>query len=224
MNQEGFGKRYVGNAEEEEYLTPGDRVTVMDILHPDINLTQTVRPDGKLLLPEVGEVPVAGYTRSDLRAVLTERYSLYFEETDIVVDISSQGRSFWVIGEVGDSGRKEFTGNQVVFEAVMDAVPKRSSANVGRIMLVSGDPRSPLVRYFNLDDIKYGDTTTNYQIRENDIIIVPPTLLAEFGYFLEALLFPVQRVIASVGGALFGGYNNGRNVNNNRALTLGSVF
>lgn len=226
MNQEGFGKRYVGNAEEEDYVSIGDRVVVFDTLHPDlINIPATVKIDGRILLPEVGEVPVAGYTRSDLQAVLTERYSLYFEETDIVVDITSQGRSFWVIGEVAQDGRKQFTGNQTVFEAIMDAKPERASANVGRILLVRGDPRDPLVLPVNLDDISYGDTTTNYQIRENDVIIVPATLLAEFGYFLEALLFPVRQVLSTLGSAFLGNnQNNGRNVNNNRALTLGSIF
>lgn len=224
MNQDGFGKRYVGDAEEEDYVSIGDRVVVFDVLNPElIDATQTVRIDGKILLPEIGLVPVAGLTRNDLEAVLTERYSLYFEETDIVVDIASTGKSFWVLGEVRQFGRKDFLGNTTVAEAVWEAEPLRSSANVGRILLVRGDPRDPLVLPVNLDDITYGDTTTNYTIRENDVIVVPPTLLAELGYFLEALLFPVQRVIMSISGAFFGN-NGGRNINDNRALTLGSVF
>lgn len=223
MNQEGFGKRYVGNAEEEDYISIGDQVIVSDVLNPELESLQIVRIDGMILLPEVNEVPVAGYTRRELEAVLTERYSLYYKETDIVVDIVSRGKSFWVLGEVAQPGRKEFLGNQVVFEAVMEAVPERSSANIGRVMLVRGDPRDPLVLMVNIEDIMHGLTATNYEIKENDIVIVPATLLAEFGYFLEALLFPVRQVISSIGGAFFGTYNN-RNANDRRALTLGSVF
>ena len=223
-NQEGFGKRYVGNAEEEEYVSIGDRVRVVDLLHPEeIDVSKTVQIDGRILLPELDYVPVAGYTRSDLQAVLTERYSLFYEETDIVVDITATSRSFWVVGEVADEGRRDFEGNTTVFEAVMEASPMRASANVGRCLLVRGDARDPLVLPFNLDDIKYGDPTTNYLIRENDIIIVPPTLLAEFGYFLEAVLFPVRQVLFSLGGAFFGNFQNGRGVNGNRALMFGGI-
>jgi protein involved in polysaccharide export with SLBB domain len=224
LNQEGFGKRYVGNAEEEEYVSIGDTVEIEDLLHPDeISGIQTVRTDGRILLPELGDVSVAGYTRSELQAILTERYSLYYDETEIVVDISSEGQSFWVLGEVRDKGRKEFIGNQTVFEAVWDAEPFRSSANVGRCLLIRGDARDPLILPFNLDDLTVnGEMSTNYQIRENDIIYVPPTLLAELGYFFEAVLYPVTIVIESVTGAFFdSGYGYG---NTNRAAGYGSVF
>ncbi|MEC8494216.1 MAG: hypothetical protein VXZ39_04800, partial [Planctomycetota bacterium] len=35
MNQEGFGRPVFGNAEEEEYVSIGDSVTVFDVAHPD---------------------------------------------------------------------------------------------------------------------------------------------------------------------------------------------
>jgi protein involved in polysaccharide export with SLBB domain len=219
LNQEGFGKRYVGNAEEEEYVSIGDTVQIADILHEEeIDVTQTVRTDGRILLPELGDVSVAGYTRSELQAVLTERYSLYFEETEIVVDITSEGQSFWVLGEVRDGGRKEFKGNQTVFEAVWDAEPYR------RCLLIRGDARDPLILPFDLDDLTVnGEMSTNYQIRENDVIYVPATLLAELGYFVEAVLYPVTIVIQSVTGAFF---DNGYRAygNTNRAANYGSVF
>jgi len=228
LNQEGFGKRYVGNAEEEEYVSIGDTVEVLDVLHPEeIEVLQTVRTDGRILLPELGDVLVAGFTRSELQAILTERYSLYFEETELVVDITSEGQSFWVLGEVRDAGRKEFKGNQTVFEAVWDAEPYRSSANVGRCLLIRGDARDPLILPFNLDDLTInGEMSTNYQIRENDVIYVPSTLLAELGYFIEAVLYPVTIAIQSVTGAFFQNGYGGRQGygNTNSASNFGSIF
>ena len=35
LNRDGFGKRYVGNAEEENYISLGDEVQILDTLHPD---------------------------------------------------------------------------------------------------------------------------------------------------------------------------------------------
>jgi hypothetical protein len=59
-------------------------------------------------------------------------------------------------------------------------------------------------------------------VHERDIIYVPPTMLAEFGYFLDALLFPVKFVLESLSSAIFaysalsnGGYYGGGYNNNN---------
>ncbi|MDF1836947.1 MAG: hypothetical protein P1V35_03680, partial [Planctomycetota bacterium] len=61
-------------------------------------------------------------------------------------------------------------------------------------------------------DMLRGDSTYNVSIRENDIIYVPPTMLAQFAYFLDDLLFPVKQVIRGLGGAFF----NTRNTNGRR--------
>ena len=38
MNQNGFGRRYSGQSQEEDYVTTGDNVRVFDVNHPeDIN-------------------------------------------------------------------------------------------------------------------------------------------------------------------------------------------
>lgn len=221
LNRYGFGKKYFGNAEEENYATIGDTVVYFDELHPDeIEGNQEVDIDGTILLPEVGTVHVAGFTRSDIEAILKERYSVYYDETSIVVQIRTQGKKYFIFGEVGNEGEKNHEGDLTIFEAVMSASPKQESANLGRVRLIRPDPIDALVIQVNLNDIQErGDSTYNIQVQEYDIIIVPPTMLAELGYFITALLFPVTEVLRGVGGALFGygrggGRGRGRNRNN----------
>lgn len=228
MNQDGFGRRYSGNAEEEDYVTTGDSVRVYDVNHPtDINFTVTVSSDGTVLLDQVGRVHIAGYTRSDLESVLAERYSSYYTTPpSIVVDITTKGKVFFVLGEVLAEGSKPFKGNQTVLDVIIEAQPQRDTANIGRAMLIRGDPQDPLRLPINLNDIIKGDTTTNYTVQEDDIVWVPPTLFAEFGYFLRAALYPVTAVFQAIGGALLG-VQGGRQVNNgnNRGLlTFGGIF
>lgn len=226
MNEEGFGRRVSGNAEEEEYVSIGDNVQILDDAHPeDISLSRTVSPDGTVLLPFVGRIYIAGLTRSDLEAFLTERFSAYFQDSPkIYSEISSSARVFWVLGEVAVEGEFQFLGNQNILDALVAAKPKPDSANMGRIMLIRADPKNPLRLPFNFNDLAPGgDSSTNYILRENDIIWVPPTLVAEFGYFLKKLLFPVTAVFQAVGGALFQGGQQGNN-NNNGNRSLGGLF
>ena len=213
MNQEGFGRRYSGNALEENYVTIGDRVQIADVRHPELELTTIVDIDGTILLPEVGRIHVAGYTRSDLEAVLTERYAAYYlDPTEIVVDVATSNKVFWVLGEVRRGGEFEFKGSETVIDAIVTALPNRDSANLGRIMLIRADPLDPLRLPVNYWDITRGDSSTNYTLMENDIVWVPPTVLAELGYFIRQLIYPFTTVVQAISSAFFGGRN--RNVRN----------
>lgn len=221
LNTDGFGNRYIGNAEEENYVNIGDTMSVFDSLHPgELRATQTVDIDGTVLLPELGAVHVAGNTRSELEAILTEKYSLYYEDTDIKISIKTKGKKFFIFGEVKRDGEQKFTGDLTVFEAVMDAQPSDDSANLGRVRLIRADPVDPLIIHVNIGDmIERGDSTFNVHVHERDIIFVPPTTLAQLGYFLDDLLFPVKQVVSGLGQALFlFDTNDGRNRRNRNTI------
>jgi protein involved in polysaccharide export with SLBB domain len=205
LNTQGFGNRYSGNAEEENWVAIGDSISVTDSYHPvEIRATVKVDIDGTVLLPEIGTVQVAGRTRSEIEALLMEKYSPYYELIDIKVKITTAGKKYFIFGEVGTEGAKDFKGDLTIFEAVTSANPKRDSANLGRVKLIRADPTDPQVLVVNLSEIiENGDSTFNVLVHERDIIFVPPTLLAQFGYFLEALLFPVKIVLTSVFNSFF---------------------
>ena len=223
LNRDGFGKRYFGDAEEENYISLGDTVQILDTLHPDdLSANQKVDIDGTVLLPELGTVNVAGYTRNDLEAVLTERYSAYYEETDILVQISTDAKKYFIFGEVEKEGEQKFEGDLTVFEAVMKAKPKDNTPNLGRVQLIRADPVDPFVIRVNVNDILRGDSTFNVPVQELDIIFVPPTMWAQLAFFIDDLLFPVKQVLRSLGGAFFG--NDRNNSSRNRSRSVGFGF
>ena len=206
LNTSGFGKDYVGNAEEENYVSLGDSIIMSDLLHPDeLNLSQQVQIDGTILLPYVGPTHVAGYTRDELQALFTEKYSPFYDETDIQVQIATQNKVYFIYGEVSGEGEKRFEGDLTIWEAVMSARPDQFKANLGRVRLIRPDPIDPFIISVNVDDlIRRGDSTNNVKIKELDIIYVPPTFLAEVGYFVQTLLRPVTDVVREVSSAIFG--------------------
>jgi protein involved in polysaccharide export with SLBB domain len=208
LNTQGFGNRYSGNAEVENWVAIGDSISVTDTYHPsEIKGTVKVDIDGTVLLPEIGTVQVAGRTRSEIEALLMEKYSPYYELIDVKVKIltgAKGGKKFFIFGEVNTQGAQPFTGDITIFEAVTEAKPKADSANLGRVKLIRADPREPEILVVNLSEmIDTGDSTFNVLIHERDIIFVPPTMMAQFGYFLEALLFPVKLVLSSLSSAIF---------------------
>ncbi len=216
LNDKGFGSRYTGNAEDQNYVTIGDTVSITDAFHQELNQTQRVDIDGTVVLPEIGAVHVAGQTRSELEGFLTQKYSPYYEQVKIDVRIATQNKVYFIFGEVLAEGRKQFPGDLTVFEAVMDAQPDDRTANLGRVVVIRADPRDPLIIPVNISALFRGDSTDNVGIKERDIIYVPPTMIAQFGYFLADLLFPVTTVIRQVASAFYifsgrggGGYGRG---------------
>ena len=222
LNTAGFGKSYTGNAEEENYITIGDTLVVTDTYQPaELKANERVAIDGTVLLPEIGAVTVAGMTRTEIEAFLMDKYSPYYDLLDIHVRIlSREGKFFFLYGEVQDEGRKTFEGDLTIWEAVMEAVPDDETANLGRVKLIRADPRDPFIMYVDIGQvIESGDTTFNVKVHELDIIYVPPTMLAQIGYFINTLLFPVKMVLSGLGDAVLtltnlSNMNRNRNYNN----------
>lgn len=205
LNDSGFGNRYTGNSEEQNYVTIGDSILIDDAYQDELRVVETVDIDGTIVLPEIGAVHVAGLTRSDLEALLLQKYSPYYEQLDIEVKIqSTTGKFFFVVGEVQVEGVRPFPGDLTVFQAVMAAQVKTRSANLGRIRVIRADPRDPHIIYLNLSDIiDRGDSTFNVLVQERDIIYVPPTVLAQLGYFLSDLIFPITQVFSELSKSLY---------------------
>ena len=204
LNQEGFGNRYTGNAEEDNYIRLDDTLEITDTWNPD-ELTLSglvVDIDGTVVLPELGAVHVAGQTRSELEAYLLEKYSPYYTKLDIKVKIKTQGKVYFIFGEVATQGAQPFKGDLTVFEAVMAAAPDQRTANLGRVQVIRPDPRDGYTIYVNIEDMFDHDSTSNVHIQERDIIYVPPTMVAQFGYFLSAMIFPITQVMTDLSGPL----------------------
>jgi len=205
LNTSGFGKSYTGNAEEENYITIGDTLVVTDTYQPEeLRANERVGIDGSVLLPVIGAVNIAGMTRTEIEAFLMDKYSPYYDLLDIKVRIASaSGKYYYIFGEVQQEGRQVLEGDLTIWEAVMGAVPDDETANLGRVRLIRADPRDPLIVPVDIGQlISHGDSTYNIKVKELDIIYVPPTMLAQVGYFINTLLFPVKMVLAGLGDAV----------------------
>ena len=206
LNKEGFGKRYVGNSQEQNYISIGDAVTYFDALNPDIlRGVERVDVDGTIQLPEVGAVWIAGLSREEAEVLLNQKLSAYFVETEIKVAIASgAAKVYYVIGEVEAAGPKPYLGDTTIFDAVLQAQPTEYTANLGRVRLIRADPRDPLVMMVDVSRLwEAGDSTYNVQVQEYDIIYVPPTFMKQLADVASGIVVPVTTVLRSVLGVIF---------------------
>ena len=205
LNQSGFGKRYYGNSQEQNYVSIGDTIRFQDTFNPEVSDTQVVDIDGTILLPEAGSVYVAGFTRSELESYLTQKLSAYYVDSDVKVNIRTGGKKvYYVMGQVRRPGPFPYTGDITLFEALLLASPEEFGANLGRVRVIRADPRDPVVIPCDVSELwSSGDSTYNIQVHEYDIIYVPPTLLQSAADLVSGVFVPITSVLRDVLYAIF---------------------
>ncbi len=222
LNQRGFGARFVGHASEQYYLGIGDQIQTLDPGHPELNSVYQVRMDGVIDVPLIGEIFVAGLTLPDVAETLTRRFREYITSAQIDVQLgASQSKFYYVHGEVGGVGRSNYRGDETLFDVVYQSRPL-ITADEDAVLLIRSDPVNPLVYSFDYDDmLKGGWSKGNVDVRENDVIYVPPNVIGYITIVIQYALTPVQRAVAVILQAsrlvnisdTFGQNNVGRNRN-----------
>lgn len=102
-------------AGEGDYiLAPGDTLDLMVYREPDLGMRSKIARDGRVQLPLLGEVKVAGLTVRDAQEHIRKLYDAdYLVDPQIYLNIASYTqRKITVIGQVSRPGSYELQGNE----------------------------------------------------------------------------------------------------------------
>lgn len=186
----------------EYRMAPPDGVLVTSKRVREINgHREVIRPDGKLTLPLLGSVFVAGKTCEEVSAELERMARDFYEDADVSVRVVSfQSKRIYVFGEVSRPGPYNYNGTNTVLDTMATAQPTRL-ADPQRIQVLRPSPDGKLIRRMtvSLDDmVKNGETELNAVLEEGDIIYVPANGFAAVGLAFQQLLLPLQPAAATV--------------------------
>lgn len=180
--------------ERQEYyiLEAPDVIEISVLPQSELDRTVTIRPDGKISLPLIGDVFVEGKTTEQVVQDLTEKFSTYVKNPAVSVIVSGfHSKKVFVVGEVYHQGAYPYTGTMTVFEVVEEAGSYTRRASIGRVILVRGDLENPEVIDVNLKDVvKRGIKRKDLNVQPSDIIYVPPNGFALAGYAIGQVLYP----------------------------------
>lgn len=189
-------------ASAEDYvLQTGDELLIEVFLDPDLTRTLTIRPDGKLSYPFIGEFQAAGLTISELDDYLTEALSVYYEELDVnIMPITYAGQEFYVAGDVAQEGEYPLLSEVTVAEGILQAgISNRAattnntgagfvSANNAGVRARSADPPEIVLLVRKTDDgrivkpiyfkkfLTEGGYDGDILLEAGDILFVPENL------------------------------------------------
>src|SRR5690606_4676684 len=141
----------------EYRIGPADVLSIYVREQEDMSRTVTVRPDGMISMPLLGDLSVSGLTPLQLRdmvfAGLRQYLQILPEEVTVVVDeIHSYAVS--VLGEVRLPGRFEFQGPVTVLDVIAQAGGMTEFASPSRITILRQDMNGDRQRIrFNYSDV-----------------------------------------------------------------------
>jgi polysaccharide export outer membrane protein len=165
---------------KELTLGVGDVVGINVWDQKDLNTDATIRPDGTITMPLVGDVRAAGFTPTELRDKIKEKIANYVKlgaGNEVTVTVKAwRSYRFTIQGEVGRPG--VYTSDQYVDvgEAIAMAGGLTRFAGRDRIVLMRNDPKTGERRHIPLDYDEFASgkrPEMNIWILPGDYIYVP---------------------------------------------------
>jgi polysaccharide export outer membrane protein len=156
-------------------IGPGDVLHLFVWKEPELTRDVTVRMDGKVTIPLLGEVQATGKRPGDLAIELTTRLKAYLAAPQVTVMlVESHAARFFVLGQVLRSGEFPLEGRTTLLQALAMAGGFKEFAKTDEIVIVRQTGRGEAVIEANYKRIESGrDITQNVVIRPGDTILVP---------------------------------------------------
>jgi len=162
---------------DEYRIGPEDELEIMVWKNTDLTRKVTVRPDGKISLPLIGDVQASGLTTEELKTVVTQRMKDYIATPEVSVLVSAINSYFYYItGEVVKPGKYPLKERTTVLQAISMAGGFTPFASKNGMSLFRKDPVNSAETKFRVrydDIISSEDPRKNLEIQSGDTIVVP---------------------------------------------------
>ena len=161
---------------DDDYLIGPSDVLSIDIWkEPALSKQVTVRLDGNISMPLVGDLQAAGFTCTELRDHLTEKYTGYVEVAEVSVTlVQSLSKKIYILGKINGPGEYPLQKNMTILQAISLAGGLDQWADTSNIRLIrkiKGVEKTFKVDY---DSIVSGDDLSqNVLLQPDDTIFVP---------------------------------------------------
>jgi polysaccharide export outer membrane protein len=170
-------------APSEFSLGPEDvlRVTVWKSL--DLSGEVTIRPDGTISMPLIGDIPAAGLTANVLAKRISERLTEYISSPVVTVQVKEVNSYFiYVLGEVVRPGKYPLKSYANVIQGISLAGGFAPFASKNKIKVLRNvstgteghEKKRQIESPVHYDDILKGTAVPgNFILRSGDVIVVP---------------------------------------------------
>ncbi|MDC0886943.1 polysaccharide export protein [Altererythrobacter sp.] len=171
--QEGPSQEYV--------IGPLDELTIHVWRNPELGAEKIqVRPDGRITIPLVTDMPAVGKTPAMLQNDIRLHLSQYIEQPIVSVIVNKFAGTFSqqvrVIGATEQPASLPYRANMTVLDAMIAVGGLSEFASGNRAKLIRFDKQAGKQAEYSLrlgDLLRKGDSRANVMLRPGDVIIIP---------------------------------------------------
>jgi polysaccharide export outer membrane protein len=151
-----------------------DVLTVMFLREKDLTAEVVVRPDGKISLPMLNDVPAAGLTPEQLSATVAEAATKFIRDPGVTVMVKAiNSRKVYVVGEVSRPGTFQLGSEMNVLHGLAEAGGFLEHAKKDDVVIVRSVNGQEQRFKFNYNDVVRGkNTQQNIKLLPGDTILV----------------------------------------------------
>ncbi|NCP15347.1 MAG: polysaccharide export protein [Sphingomonadales bacterium] len=169
-------------APSEEYtIGPLDEITIHVWRNPELSADKVrVRPDGRLTIPLVQDIPAVGKTATELQDYIAGELAKYIEQPIVSVIVNTPEGNFTqqvrIIGATAQPASLPYRANMTVLDAMIAVGGLNEFAAGNRAKLIRLDNEAGTQAEYRLrlsDLIRKGDASANVMLKPGDTIIIP---------------------------------------------------
>jgi polysaccharide biosynthesis/export protein len=166
-----------GPAVPDDYqIGAGDNLQVSVWKEPDVTVPSVVvRSDGKITVPLIKEVEVAGLTPRQAEKVITDGLSKFITDANVTVVVAAiHSKKVYIIGAVKKEGTLPYMYGMSVMQALSEAGGLTDYAKRKKIYILRTENSRDYRLEFNYDEVVRGERMEqNVMLIPGDTVVIP---------------------------------------------------
>jgi polysaccharide export outer membrane protein len=168
---------YAATPDYRYVIGTGDSVSVMVWRNPELSMAVPVRPDGRLTMPLVEDLPALGRTPTELARDIEKELAKYVRDPMVTVIVSGASGPFSeqirIIGEATRPQAIPYRQDMTMLDVMIVVGGLTDFADGNKTVLVRGAERGKMYTVRLNDLIKRGDFSANVDVKPGDVLIIP---------------------------------------------------
>ena len=164
------------HATDDYIIGPSDILNINVWKDPELTRVVTVRPDGRITLPLIGELPVSGLTAMNVQLLVTKRLKDYVSDPEVTVIVQEvKSQTYIVVGKVVKPGSFDLGKPTTVLEAIAIAGGFLDFAKTNKVYVLRRQEDGTQIRLpFDYKKvINQHASGENVDLKNGDTIVVP---------------------------------------------------